>query len=97
MYYFQISQIKRKQRIPHDVSTYLCNLHHGRGELGASETIPHVFRNNFVYIYIYIYTYVCIYIIICIYIYYIYVYIYVLYVYKLFAYISVYICCLLDV
>ena len=80
MYYFQISQIKRKQRIPHDVSTYLCNLHQDRGELGASETIPHVFRNNFVYIYIYyvyIYTYVCIYIIICIYIYYIYVYIYI--------------------
>ena len=69
MYYFQISQMKRKQRIPHDVSIYLCYLHQDRGELGASETIPHIFRTKYVYIYIYIYT-MDIYIHLCVYIYY---------------------------
>ena len=87
MYYFQISQTKRKQRIPHDVSIYLCycTCTRDRGELGASETIPHIFRTKYVYIYtmyiyiytMYIYTYVCIYIIICIEIY---IYIYYMYI-----------------
>ena len=64
MYYFQISQTKRKQRIPHDVSIY-ATCTRDRGELGASETIPHIFRTKYVYIYI-----LCIYIYICVYIYY---------------------------
>ena len=62
-YYFQISQMKRKQRIQHDVSIYLCYLHQDRGELGASETIPHIFRTKYVYIYtMYIYIHMCVYI-----------------------------------
>ena len=63
MYYFQISQMTRKQRIPHDVSIYLCYLHQDRGVLGASETIPHIFRTIYVYIYtMYIYIHMCVYI-----------------------------------
>ena len=63
MYYFQISQMKRRQRIPHDVSIYLCYLHQDRGELGASEMIPHIFRTKYVYICtMYIYIHMCVYI-----------------------------------